>query len=335
MKYDTLSDLILDNISEGFILLDKKDNIQRINRVARSYLACDEPLVISHARHLGGGLAFSRAVSETRASGLPKVLDLELSGRVLELRLTPVEPSGQLIITLTDVTANRGAAQTRRIFFSNASHELKTPITSIQGCAELLCSDIPLSGEQRSELLHRIGQESDRMGTLINDIIMINRLESGDVVAEREPTQFESVVRECCREVTPLAERSGLSLNVQTCPVTLMANQRNLHELASNLLMNAVKYNRPGGSVDVKLEVLSTNAILTVRNDGDPIPPEHHDRVFERFYRVDKGRSKTAGGTGLGLSIVKHVVDSLGGSIRLTSNPQDGTTFTVTLPRIL
>ena len=328
---------ILDNMSEGFILLDAQKNILLVNHSACHYLNCGSDLVGRHALYLSRDAAFLDAVTAALSSGQPGRLDLELDGKILETRLTPVARrqgnlDGALIVTLTDVTDNRNAVQTRRDFFSNASHELKTPITSIQGCAELLCSDIPLSEDQKKELLGRIGMETERMSTLIGDIIMINRLESGDVVTEQGPVEFEPVVLECCREIAPFAERSGLELSVQTQPALLMANTRNLHELVGNLLMNAVKYNRPGGGVDVRLQVHASQAVLTVRNDGDPIPPEHQARVFERFYRVDKGRSKTAGGTGLGLSIVKHVVDSLGGSIRLTSNASRGTTFMVFLP---
>ena len=328
---------ILDNMSEGFILLDARSNILLVNRSACGYLSCGSGLVGRHALYLSRDAAFLEAISSALSSGQPGKLDLERDGKILEVRLTPVlrrqgSLDGALIITLTDVTDNRNAVQTRRDFFSNASHELKTPLTSIQGCAELLCSEIPLSEDQKRELLGRIGLETERMSTLIGDIIMINRLESGDVAAEAEPVEFEPVVLECCREIAPFADRTGLQLSVQTQPALLMADPRNLHELVSNLLMNAVKYNRPGGGVDVRLQRQGGQAVLTVRNDGEPIPPEHQARVFERFYRVDKGRSKTAGGTGLGLSIVKHVVDSLGGTIRLTSNHTRGTTFMVFLP---
>jgi len=162
---------------------------------------------------------------------------------------------------------------------------------------------------------------------------MINRIESGEVTGDNELTDLTAIVRECRKEALPLAEQGNLTINEDLEPVSLYASRNSLYELAGNLIMNAVKYNNPGGSVDITLKNIKNEIILTVRNDGEPIPPEHQHRVFERFYRVDKGRSKKAGGTGLGLSIVKHVVDSMNGRITLESNEKNGTEFSVRLPK--
>ncbi|MDR2855731.1 MAG: hypothetical protein LBV40_06225 [Methanomicrobiales archaeon] len=329
---------IMDNMKEGFILLDNQQTILLINDSACKYLDCKKTVSGEHITHCTRNYQLLQAADDAMKCGENRSMDMKLDGQVIETAFTYVNPrqgmdDTGLIITMTDVTERRNAVQMRRDFFSNASHELKTPITSIKGGAELLCSGIPLDTEQRSELLTRIEFESEKMCTLINDIIMISRIESGEIMADREDVDFEQVVQECCAEVLPLIEQNNVMLNMELEPAVLFANRKNLHELASNLLVNAIKYNKFGGSVDVFLKSYANEVIFTVRNDGEPIPIGYQNRVFERFFRVDKGRSKKVGGTGLGLSIVKHVVDSMKGTILLESNEKDGTTFIVRLPR--
>ncbi len=327
---------ILDNVSEGFLLLDEKKNVLLINDAACGYLKCTKASIGENILYATRNYDFiqraDRAISEKKRLSF----DLALGGKLIETVFTYVgEESGveaALIITMSDVTESRNAVKIRREFFSNASHELKTPITSIKGSAELLCSDLQIPDKQRKELLARIGLETERMNLLINDIIMISRMESGELSGECEEVDISSVIHESINELVPLAERESVTINTDISPVTIYANRKDIRELVSNLLVNAVKYNKQWGAVDVSLFEQNGQAILSVRNDGEPIPPEHQRRVFERFYRVDSGRSKAVGGTGLGLAIVKHVVDTLGGTITLESNAENGTTFTVKLP---
>lgn len=329
---------ILDNMKEGFILLDDNQDILLINNSACVYMRCDKSAIGENILYCTQNYNFLKKVDVALSNGQSKTfMDMETDGRTVETQFTVVSGqqgiSGGLIATMTDVTESRNVQKMRRDFFSNASHELKTPITSIKGSAELLCADIPLEDDQRKELLTRIGLETERMHSLINDIIMLSRIESGEPAVDKENIDLASITRECCGEAMPIAEQNGLSINVDLELAALYASRKNIYEMISNLIINAVKYNRHGGSVDVSLKNNDKEIVLAVRNDGEPIPPEHQHRVFERFYRVDKGRDKTAGGTGLGLSIVKHVVDSLGGVISLESDRDKGTTFTVKLPK--
>ena len=259
---------------------------------------------------------------------------LDQKRNILDLHDHPHPELRDMALKINDLTAQkREAANLRRDFFANASHELKTPITSIKGSAELLCADIPLSDEQRRELLTRIGLEAERMHSLINDIIMISRLESGGVIGEREKIDLTQAVRDYCDELSALTEQNHLRLDLRLEPVTLRANRKNVYEVIGNLIINAVNYTPPGGQVEISLTSGAEEVTLTVRNDAEPIAPEHQRRIFERFYRIDQGRSKAAGGTGLGLSIVKHAVERLGGTIRLESNEDIGVLFMVCLPR--
>ena len=228
---------------------------------------------------------------------------------------------------------SREASQLRRVFFANASHELKTPVTAIKGSAELLCADIPLDKEQQTELLQRIEIEAERLHNLINDIIMINRLENGETSEEKENIDLTNIIHSCIDELRTQINQSQLRLDVTAEPVMLSANRRKVYEMLGNLIVNAVNYTRPGGRVDIKLSSSTDEINFTIRNDCEPIPIGHQPRMFERFYRVDSGRSKAVGGTGLGLSIVKHAVESLGGTVRLESDERIGVMFTVTIPR--
>jgi len=221
----------------------------------------------------------------------------------------------------------------RRDFFANASHELKTPVTAIKGSAELLCADIPLGEDQQKELLQRIGIEAERLNSLINDILMINRLENGDTAGEKEEVNITKIIRSCVDELKTQIDKNQLRLDVSIETVTLCANQKNVYEMFSNLIVNAVNYTRQNGRVEIHLSSNSDEVLFSIRNDGEPIPPGHQARMFERFYRLDSGRSKAVGGTGLGLSIVKHAVESLGGTVRLDSDERIGVMFTVTIPR--
>lgn len=328
---------ILDRMKEGFMLLDSNSKIIIINKRACKYMSSDKSVVGKDLYHLTRNLQFISYATESFETGKNMRMDIEYEDKIIEVSFNPVERGNGdiengLILIMTDVSAKRNAEKLRREFFANASHELKTPITSIKGSAELLCSDIPINEEQRMEMLKRIGVESERMTTLIEDILMINRLESGEMSRESEFVDMEKIVKEDIDEMASMAEKAGVHINAATEEAVIFANPRDIHELTGNLIVNAIKYNEEGGSVDIVLKKQNDMIEFSVRNDGEVIPLNKQGRVFERFYRVDKGRSRNVGGTGLGLAIVKHVVDSLNGVITLESTEKTGTKFTVKLP---
>lgn len=220
----------------------------------------------------------------------------------------------------------------RQEFFSNASHELKTPLTSIRGYLELLENDMATNEEMKKDFLERIKKETGNMTNLINDILMISRLETKEAQVVLGEVKLARLVKEVCASLEPLAREYQVTMITDCRPVAMYANHQQLRELFGNLITNAIKYNKPDGKVWVTVTTEADEIIVIVQDTGVGIPEDAKQRIFERFYRVDKGRSKKVGGTGLGLSIVKHIVNYYNGSIEVESRIGEGTKFTVHLP---
>ncbi len=220
----------------------------------------------------------------------------------------------------------------RQEFFTNVSHELKTPITSIRGYVELLENDMAANEEMKKEFLYRIKKEAQNMANLINDILMISRLETKEAEVTIKDIRITPLVNEVIASLKPMAAQNNITIEVNCQPLTIKANDGQMKELLNNLISNAIKYNKPNGKVNIIIKKEGNEVIFIVEDTGVGIPEESKARVFERFYRVDKGRSKKMGGTGLGLSIVKHIVNYYGGTIQLESELGKGSKFTVRIP---
>ena len=212
----------------------------------------------------------------------------------------------------------------RREFSANVSHELKTPLTSISGFAELMAEGV-VEDEKVQEFSRDIYKESQRLIVLIDDIIKLSRLDEEAVGPEREPVDLYDLSAKVLEDLRPVAEKEGISLDLSGCHAVVPGVRQLLSEMIYNLCDNAIKYNRPGGSVYVDISKKQNEVCLAVTDTGIGIPPEHQKRVFERFYRVDKSHSKEIGGTGLGLSIVKHGAQYHGARIELESESGTGT----------
>ncbi|MDD3173570.1 MAG: ATP-binding protein [Herbinix sp.] len=220
----------------------------------------------------------------------------------------------------------------RQEFFSNASHELKTPLTSVRGYVELLENDMATNEKMKKDFLSRIKMETGNMTNLINDILMISRLETKEAEVVLSEVRICPLVKEVCNSLQPLATEYQVTVSMNCRPLSMHANLQQLRALLGNLITNAIKYNKPGGWVYITVFSESKDVVIIIEDTGVGIPEDSKQRVFERFYRVDKGRSKKVGGTGLGLSIVKHIVGFYNGSIELESKLMEGTRFTVRLP---
>lgn len=332
-------DYILDNMREGFVLLDKEASVLVINRSACRFFQCEKDVIGRNFLRVTRDMDFVNGLDRVVKTGEPVCFDSECDGKIMEANLYFVrenacdEYTGGVILILTDVTESRKAVAIRRDFFSNASHELKTPITSIKGFSEMLTSDLELAPEQKKLFLSRIAAETERMDALINDIILISQLESSALPQELCEQDFTSVVTDCIAESEPLAKSEGIRIQSELEPCKIMAERKDLYSLAGNLIINGMKYNRKGGRLEIVLKDQENRIFFQVFNEGETIPKEHQGRVFERFYRMDQGRTKNVGGTGLGLSIVRNVVERYRGTIELKSSREEGTTFTILLPK--
>ncbi len=220
----------------------------------------------------------------------------------------------------------------RQEFFSNASHELKTPITSVRGYAELLCQDFARDENTRKDFLNRILKETEHMTSLIDDILMISRLESKDAEVTLSRVQLKKVLEEVMESLEPQAALCEVTVTGECGDISLQASLQQMRELLQNLISNGIKYNHPGGHVNAQIRQEPEAVYIEVSDDGVGIAPEDQQRVFERFFRVDKGRSRKMGGTGLGLAIVKHIAAYYGGTVSLTSELGKGSCFVVEIP---
>ena len=236
-----------------------------------------------------------------------------------------------LVVFIMDVTEKQELETMRREFTSNVSHELKTPLTTIYGTADMLANGM-VKQEDVAEFGGNIRSESERLINLINDIVALSKLDEDSAPRENESVELYALAEEILDRLKLSAEEKGVTVSVSGERVSLMGSRTILGEVMYNLCDNAIKYNVSGGKLDVKIAHIPQRAIITVSDTGMGIPKEHIGRIFERFYRVDKSRSRRIKGTGLGLSIVKHGVMYHNGTVRVDSEAGRGTVFTVELP---
>jgi two-component system, OmpR family, phosphate regulon sensor histidine kinase PhoR len=252
-------------------------------------------------------------------------------GRIFEINAAPL-PSGGALAVLHDVTRVEVAENSRREFVANVSHELRTPLTSIQGYVETLIEDRP-NAQTTQEFLQVILKNASRMSRLTEDLLALAGVESPDYKLAAQPMRAKDLVRDAIDSLGGLVVDSGVQLQSTEAPDALvMADPDAMNQVFGNLIENAVKYGKSGKRVLVGARLIADEVEFSVRDFGPGIGSEHLDRIFERFYRVDKARSRDAGGTGLGLAIVKHIVQAHGGRIRAESELGSGTTFVFTLP---
>ena len=323
---------LTDSMQEGFLLIDSQGVILSANQSA---LRLAEGLEVGQEilPSLSGDLAetVKGALKGKRGQSLLTVDHISW-----ELTAGPVIIHGQIsgaVLLIVDVTEREQREQLRQEFSANVSHELKTPLTSISGFAELLSSG--LAKEERvKEFAGDIYRESQRLIALVDDIIKVSRLDEEGSMPSPENVQLKGMCEDILRTLGPVAEKQEVTMQLVGEDVTLYVVAQVLDEIIYNLCDNAIKYNKKGGLVTVALDHNDSEAFLTVEDTGIGIPFAHQSRVFERFYRVNKSHSKEIGGTGLGLSIVKHGAQYLKAKIDLHSEPGKGTSIRLTIPLI-
>ena len=318
---------LMDSMSEGIILINEKGVILSVNKSACAIFSVSSS-------------AEGRNILEIlRDTELNEFIQLALSGTRSEINhirsektyriyFSPVTGSGALILFL-DITEKAMAEKLRREFSANVSHELKTPLTTICGSAEMLENGM-VKEEDKIQFYAKIKDEASRLIRLVEDIILLSQLDEDSGTALTENVNLADAAAAVTELLRAEAEKQNISIHFKGGGY-FFAVRSQIEELLSNLIGNAVKYNKPGGRVDVDISTSDTQAAITVTDTGIGIPEEAQSRVFERFYRADKSRSKKTGGSGLGLAIAKHIVMAYDGSIELQSSPDKGTSISVIL----
>ena len=321
---------LTDNMSEGFLLVDYKTNVLSANHSALRMLGDGKVEEITNLRR-DNCLPQVLTTVEAALAGVRTETVQEIEGISWQIIANPVVSSGQVAgvaVLLMDVTEREQREKLRQEFSANVSHELKTPLTSITGFAELMKEGM-VTGEKVKEFAGDIYREARRLIDLVNDIIRLSRLDENSKLFESEQVDLYDLCDEIIANLQNVAERQNVTFSLSGEHVTISGVWQILNEMVYNLCDNAIKYNRPGGTVDVSVHRDGGSVRLTVRDTGIGIPYADQPRVFERFYRVDKSHSKEVGGTGLGLSIVKHGAQYHNARLELESEPGKGTSISV------
>jgi len=333
---------ILENMADGIIIVSQEGNIQLFNESAERMLgvsgrrALGKPIILLTLNY-----RLTRMIENTLKTGTPQTGEIEVyipAQRVLRVYIVPARDSAGrplgAVVVMQDLTEIRRLEAIRRDFVANVSHELRTPITSIRTTAEALLSGARYDEKIADRFLETIVQEADRLTALVDDLLDLARAESQEIRLEQTDVDIRSLAGEILAKFDVIAGEKRLILSNEIEEnLTLWADREALRQILTNLVDNAVKYTSPEGHVRVHAETDENFISIHVTDTGIGIPQEHLPRIFERFYRVDKARSRSLGGTGLGLSIVKHLVEAHGGSVYARSTLGQGSTFTVRLPR--
>lgn len=321
------------NMMEGIVLLSDKGELLSINAAASRLLGVSPYCVGKDILLLNNSYEMQELVHRA-LSGEHTETTLPVGGSDYQINATPVMSDGKVAgaaLVIFDVTEKEKAEQIRREFTANVSHELKTPLQSISGCAELLSNGM-VKPEDVPEFSHRIYSESQRLISLVEDIIGLSRLDEGAEDMQRTNVDLHKLAETAIDSLSNAAKEAGVTLELCGDGAEVYGIPQLLGTIVYNLCDNAIKYNRHGGSVTVTTENGAGGVTLTVSDTGIGIPKDQQDRIFERFYRVDKSHSKDVGGTGLGLSIVKHAALLHNATVTVDSTPGAGTTFTVFFP---
>jgi two-component system phosphate regulon sensor histidine kinase PhoR len=336
----------LGSMVEGVVTVDADEIVLHLNGPAAEILGA------SPSGALGEPFGSITRVTEVRETlvetlrtGREQIREIVLPAapkdRILEVHAAPIRTEGEerggAVVVLHDVTELRRLEAVRRDFVANVSHEMKTPLTVIQGLVETLVEDPDMPPATRQRFLGKVADQTRRVSSIVTDLLTLSRIESGAGGGRSEPLDLREVVAEVGRGIVATAEDRGITVSstVPDEPVGVRGDRGFLRLAVDNLVLNAVKYTPRGGRVEIRLGGDADEALLEVADTGIGIEEKHRDRLFERFYRVDAARSRDLGGTGLGLSIVKHVVLAHGGDVDFDSVPGEGSTFRIRLPRTI
>ena len=325
---------ITENMNEGILIIDTKYEVLSYNKAVVD-LFTDGIVPESKSVFAFNRSEDFRSIIKASLRGEGKVEVLEIKERSYEIISNPVYENESVIgavVLVMDVTEKVKRDNLRREFTANVSHELKTPLTSISGFAEIMKTGM-VKNEDMPDMANSIYEEAQRLVVLVNDIIKLSELDEASITYENEKINLHELLVEIQERLKTVIEKKDIQFYIDEKDIVLDAPKQVVSEVVYNLCDNAIKYNHQGGLVDVSLSETDAYVKICVKDNGIGITHAHQNRIFERFYRVDKSHSKEVGGTGLGLSIVKHDVNYLDGSIEIESNLGEGTTIVVNIPK--
>ncbi len=328
-------DTVTENMTEGIILLNASGTVLGINRTATQLLGVGQVCIGRHILSVSCSAELSELLRKAE-KGLHAEKRINLGDNRYQMLLSPVISGGELsgfVLLAINITEKEKTEKMRREFTANVSHELKTPLHTIAGSAELLLNGI-VQEKDRQDFYHRIYKEAQRMIRLVEDIIRLSHLDEGAEAMKSEEIDLYALAGETVQALLPEAKNMGIEISMDGEPAVISGIPQLIQSIIYNLCDNAVKYNRKGGRVFITVTNREDCAVIAVTDTGIGIPAEHQERIFERFYRVDKSRSKETGSTGLGLSIVKHAAGLHNANIELQSTADEGTTVTVIFPKL-
>lgn len=328
---------VIDGMAEGVWVTDDLGTVVEHNNALKELLFSGTAIVGHRVSEIVPSTELQQAVEKACKENVSSRLELQLEGvrpRVVSVHVAPLghDLSGSSAVFF-DVTELRRLEKVRKDFVANVSHELRTPVTAIRGYAETLLSGAladPVAAPKMVDIIHR---QSERLSELVEDLLELSRLESRELQLAETAINIAAAAQRASEAIRPKARARNTAIELQVPQdLFVLADPRGVEQVVLNLLDNAVKYTPPNGHVWLAARRVGDEIELTVRDDGPGIEARHLPRLFERFYRVDKGRSRDMGGTGLGLSIVKHLVTAMKGDVHVESVPGQGSTFFVTLP---
>jgi two-component system phosphate regulon sensor histidine kinase PhoR len=323
-------------MKQGVKVLDRDARITLTNSSLRRLLGTERDLLRKTPLEVLRRPEQDDAVHAVLGDGTPRVLEIDAgSNRILQANVAPVTniigKIDSVVVVFNDLTDIRRTERMRRDFVANVSHEFKTPLTSIRGYTETLLSGAKDDPKIAVDFLSTIERNAQHLEALVSDLLVLAKLEA-EVPAKRERFELKHLIDEQISSRARGIRDGGVQVVIGCPPLQIQADRSRLGTALSNLIDNAVHYNKPGGEIRISADLQDGTLHLAVADTGNGIPAEELPRIFERFYRVDKARSRESGGTGLGLSIVKHAIESQGGSITVTSRLGAGSTFTIHLP---
>jgi two-component system phosphate regulon sensor histidine kinase PhoR len=332
---------ILSSMSDAVVAVDLQGTILLLNRAAEDLLGLSPTTRGRSLREMLGEHPLCQGIEAAARRGLDVAEEFSVDPqgeRILDLHATPLRgPAGETtgaVAVVRDATDLRRAERLRRELTANISHELRTPLTSIKGFAETLLAGAMADEAACRRFLTIMDSEASRLMKLVDDLMDLSRLESRAASMEPAPVSLDDLIAEAVSRMRPQAERHQIALRVAgATPTSVLADRDRILQVLTNLLDNAIKFTPEGGTVELSLDSTPTEVVVSVSDTGRGIPPDDLSQVFNRFYRVDRSRSREAGGTGLGLAIAKHIVEAHGGRITVTSRVNAGSTFTFTLPQ--